>query len=184
MPKHQARPACQHDRCDRRPMMRARLNPPELSAIASTMSSRETSSTISDCRAGISNAEMTPPIDGRGSRSHSTSSCPSTSATKARPPRRAGAIWQIDDDVELAASVGDHAAIEREQQHWKVPPRLRGRRRRRCSSARAQATPAPPAASRCRSARQSARIQNSRKFRWIWSARNGLSDLAAGQAFQ
>ena len=42
------------------PTMRARLKPLEFSAIASYRSSRSTSSIISDCRAGISNAENSP----------------------------------------------------------------------------------------------------------------------------
>ena len=42
------------------PTMRARLKPLELSAIAPGRSSRPTSSTISDCRAGISNAVIDP----------------------------------------------------------------------------------------------------------------------------
>ena len=43
------------------PTMRARLKPPELSAIASSRSSVPTRSMISDCRAGISNAASVPP---------------------------------------------------------------------------------------------------------------------------
>ena len=145
--------------------MRARLNPLELSAMASTRSSRATSSTIIACRAGISNAEITPPM--RRQREQPADVDP---ARPGEPPQRGGLDEQQrladDDDAELAAPVGDHSAVEREEEHRKAAGRGYDAHQNALFVSSSASQPCATVCIHVPISETVCPIQNSRKFRW------------------
>ena len=155
------------------PMMRARLNPLEFKAIASTISSRPTSSMISDWRVGMSNA-LDDAAEDRDADQHADRHVP----RPVEPPeqRRLEQQQRLRDphQHELVAPVGEHAGVQREEQH-----RERTRRRFHAHQKRAvrDLQHQPPSATCCIHVPISEPVcpnQKIRKFRCLMSTENGF----------